>query len=275
MTQKVQPASPTCIRRIYVEGLFGQFVHDLHFGGDIPANPNLLILYGENGTGKTTLLWLVYHLLNREGKSGHRTYLARCQFKKLSVTFDNDVEIVAERAAATMGSFKLRIIRGDSVLGEFKYTVKDGRIPKTVSDEPAHIEFAAKLPEFNFGFLPYDRSTRLTAEAQRTLRESIRTTLGDPESASESPIRRSINLALGTARQQAIRSSNQGQLTANAIYTELVQRIARVPLTAPDSGADEVRLKLVGSLRDQANETLHYSKFGLICATHLDSQPKI
>jgi len=57
---------------------------------------------------------------------------------------------------------------------------------------------------------------------------------------------------------------NQGQLTVNAIYNELIGQIAQVPLTPPEAGIEEGRLKLLGRLHEQARLTRDYSKFGLI-----------
>jgi predicted ATP-binding protein involved in virulence len=90
-------------------GLFGQFNHDLKFGETTPKNTNLLILYGENGTGKTTLLWLVYHRLNKELAAGHRTYLSQFRFKKLCVTFSDSLEISESRDEPSGGGFFMQL----------------------------------------------------------------------------------------------------------------------------------------------------------------------
>src|SRR5437016_86890 len=246
-----------CIRRIVVDGLFGQFNHDLSFGDHKPDNPNLLILYGENGTGKTTVLWLLFHLLNKEPKQGHRTYLAGHQFKRIAVTFSDGIQISAERENADKGPFVMTLLRDESKLASFAYKVdKEGSIPTKVTDNELHAQFVAALPTFNFGFLPHDRSTRIhttTRRAHRTQR--ILLGLGESELT---PIQNSISHAMGTARRQAITASNQGQLTVNAIYTELIRQIALLPPTSPESGLEEGRFKLLGRLEEQARITKEY-----------------
>jgi|SRR5208283_1085076 len=263
MTPAEETTHKRFIERVYVEGLFGQFDHDLNFGDRRPSDPNLLILYGENGTGKTTLLWLMYHLLNKEGGRGHRSYLAGHQFKRIEVVFSDDVRMSAVRESATSGSFVMKLARPDAESSSFAYAInKEGKIPSSISAVKEHQEFIECLPAFNFGFLPHDRSTRIhSAKGDRGVADP-RAALGHPEPMS--PIRSSITNAIGTARRQAIMASNQGQLSVNAIYTELIRQIALVALTSPESGSDEVRYKLLGRLQEQARVTQQYSKFGLI-----------
>jgi energy-coupling factor transporter ATP-binding protein EcfA2 len=257
-----ESAEKRYIQRVLVTGLFGQFDHDLNFGDRKPTDPNLLILYGENGTGKTTLLWLVYHLLNKQSKEGHRTFLATQMFKKLEVTFSDGFQLSAERGTAQRGSFVMKVVQRGAKPASFKYDIdKQGSIPPGVSDQNDHRAFNERLPTFNFGFLPYDRSSR-TAVA-RTRRTAVPGTLTPEDSEQVSPIRSSINNAIGTAQAQAIMASNQGQLSVNAIYTELIRQIALVPLTAPDTGIDELRFKLLRRLQEQAALTQQYSEFGL------------
>lgn len=249
------------IRRIVVEGLFGQFDHDLGFGDRKPDNPSLLILYGENGTGKTTLLWLIFHLLNKQTRSGHRTYLAKHQFKKISVTFSDGIEVSAERSLPDKGSFVMTVLQDGAKLSSFSYEVdKEGTVPAKVTDEERHSQFVAALPAFNFGFLPHDRSTRIDESRRRPTR-THRVVLGEAE---QTPIQYSISHAIGTARRQAVTASNQGQLTVNAIYTELVGQIALLPPTPPESDIEEGRYKLLSRLEEQARITKEYSQFGLI-----------
>jgi ABC-type Mn2+/Zn2+ transport system ATPase subunit len=263
MTPPTKTAPQRFIRRITVDGLFGQFNHDLSFGEGTPDHPNLLILYGENGTGKTTILWLTYHLLNKTGGQGHRSYVAHQQFKRIRVTFSDGLEISAQREGPVVGSFVLASSSETGPSLNFTYKIDEkGVIPSTVSDDPVHTEFAKQLPEFNFGFLPHDRSTRAKTEDRRLVEATLRAHL--LESEPPSPIRVSIDGAIATARQQAIRASNQGQLTVNAIYTELIRQIAQVPLTPPETGVEEQRLLLLSRLRDQSQVTREYSKFGLM-----------
>ena len=56
----VEPDTSATIRRITVNDLFGRYTYVV----EPRDNSNLLILYGDNGSGKTTILRLLFHLLS-------------------------------------------------------------------------------------------------------------------------------------------------------------------------------------------------------------------
>jgi hypothetical protein len=187
----------------------------------------------------------------------HRTYLSRQQFKKLSVFFSDGVEISAERKTADAGPFEMKAVLGPEETKSYHYHPNaEGSIPSTVASEPANEQFSASLPLFNFGFLRRDRSTRSSNDNPKWARMTAR------GQAIDSPILISINKAFGTARQQTIAASNQGQLSVNAIYTELIEKIAKFPLSTIDAGPEEGRLRLLGRLQEQAKVTQQYSELG-------------
>jgi len=261
MASPPQSPVPRYIARIRVEGLFGQFDHDLVFRDGVPANPNLLILYGENGTGKTTLLWMLYHLLNRHPAEGHRSYLARQRFKRFFVRFTDGLQISAEREAARPGDFGMTLSQGQEQIAAYEYKAdENGRVPPATRKDPEHSRFVEALPYFNFGFLPHDRLTVSHEDGPQRRPPTLAPATPSEES---SPISSSIARAIGTARQRAIGASNQGQLTTNAIYTDLVQQIVHVDLTLPANGVEEKRLSLVQRLTHQARLAREYSRFGL------------
>lgn len=259
------PYDPTAnrfIEHIEAFGLFGQFNHDLKFREKLPENPNLLILYGENGTGKTTLLWLIYHLLNREVGRGHRSFLAKQRFKRLCIKFSDGLQIAAEREADEIGSFIMTVSYKSKTVANFEYEVAEDGSVKVPARDPHHLKFLERLPIFNLAFLAHSRLTKPDEDPRsrhwRTMAEikaGVKSVL---------PIEVSIAKALGIARQQAITASNAGQSTANSIYTELVDRISRMRLPVPESGAEEGRQKLIRRLELQSKTTAEYSNLGLI-----------
>lgn len=253
--------SPGYIRRIIVEGLFGQFDHDLRLAENQQASPNLLILYGLNGTGKTTILWLIYHLLSREIASGHRSYLARQRFKRLLVEFSDGTEISASRATDEAGKFAMAVRKAGRPVASYEYEVdKDGSVGIPSPDDSAHMLFWRSLPPFSLSFLPHDRLSE--REDEEHLRRRILGRIG-ARPAEEPPVRRWISLALGTARRRAIRASNEGQHTANTIYTDLVRKIAEVQLIAPPEGEEQQRGDLGRRLEEQSRLFQSYSALGL------------
>src|SRR3989338_4384843 len=85
----------TCID---IKNLFGQYNYHLK----IPryGNNNISkigIIYGDNGTGKTTILNLLFHLLSTGRKHGHRSAIAKIPFSCFVVTFSNGTKLSAFR----------------------------------------------------------------------------------------------------------------------------------------------------------------------------------
>ena len=56
------------------------------------------LLYGDNGTGKTTILNLAFHLLSSDLRRGHKTRIASVPFRNFTVTLDDQTTVFASRA---------------------------------------------------------------------------------------------------------------------------------------------------------------------------------
>ena len=61
------------------------------------SNGRIAVLYGDNGTGKTTILRLIYACLSPETGSGLRDYIARVFFEKFSIYLSNGISLVVEK----------------------------------------------------------------------------------------------------------------------------------------------------------------------------------
>ena len=97
---------PFAIVEIKVQGLFGYINQTLSSNRDTREHiSRLAILYGENGTGKTSLLRLAFHLLSPQVDRGHKSKLAETPFKLLSVRLRNGTLFKAERPNAKNGGF--------------------------------------------------------------------------------------------------------------------------------------------------------------------------
>lgn len=83
-----------------MDGLHGKFTYEIHVGvpsGSEDASSSeslasvsedrLTLLYGRNGTGKTSLLRLLFHALSAAPDRGHRTALREIRFRELKVSF--------------------------------------------------------------------------------------------------------------------------------------------------------------------------------------------
>jgi ABC-type multidrug transport system ATPase subunit len=75
------------IRRIRVERLFGRYTYDLKYVNADAESSRILILYGDNGSGKTTILRLIFNLLTHIDNMGHKTVLAETRARLRQATF--------------------------------------------------------------------------------------------------------------------------------------------------------------------------------------------
>jgi len=110
-------ASSTNITGVLVERLFGLYDYGLGaYGHEQPFESNLIVLYGDNGCGKTTLLRLVYHLLSKEQKRGHRTALGRIPLRRFQVRLEDGTEVgIARDGESINGTYRFFITRPGSV----------------------------------------------------------------------------------------------------------------------------------------------------------------
>lgn len=100
------------ITKISVNGLNGYLNRLIPWKSGLACQ----VIYGGNGSGKTSILTAIYHLLSTEDSSGHRTYLANLEFKKIAVSFDDNHTVSALRLDSNTGSYSLKVSLGRKVI---------------------------------------------------------------------------------------------------------------------------------------------------------------
>ncbi len=83
--------------------------------GAPPDESSLMVLYGGNGSGKSTILRVLFHLLSFEGSSGHRSYLAQLQFERVRVRFTDGSSLQASRPEPNRGDYDLSFETAEGV----------------------------------------------------------------------------------------------------------------------------------------------------------------
>src|SRR6266704_2357742 len=104
---------PWAISRVTVDRLFNLYSYELPPKSQRADFSRLLILYGDNGSGKTTILQLLFHLLSPEVMRGHKSFVARTMFQSMVVRFANGTTVSASRETARTGSFQMSIAGQD------------------------------------------------------------------------------------------------------------------------------------------------------------------
>lgn len=99
------------IDEIKVDKLFGHYNYTLR----APEESNFMILYGDNGCGKSSILSTIFHLLNPERTNGHRTAVSQIPFKKITINLSNGDAIEASRNNAHDEKYIVKGINGNKV----------------------------------------------------------------------------------------------------------------------------------------------------------------
>lgn len=71
----------------------------------------LVLLHGDNGSGKTTILRLLWNLLSHADDRGHRTYLAKTPFRELHVKFHDDSSLRVQKKKGLVGTYDVTLDR--------------------------------------------------------------------------------------------------------------------------------------------------------------------
>lgn len=259
------------ISHIVVEQLYGEFSYEI---GPVKedGDPRVLILYGSNGTGKSTILQLLRSLLSPSNTSGHRNRIAQIPFKKFEVNFMNGQRISATREKDLHGSYLLSISGGGEGSGirVFIKADSDGTVQTTKWSRNEQEQFQSFLKylsrvsrEVTFlddkrtfsRILDRDRA-RLRARINRMAHEGYWT---GAEDESEDPVSLSVDALVDSIRRESLLRQRRGSGDSQYIYKNLISTLA--------SGSSSVNISiddLVSRLRANESLSAELSEIGLI-----------
>ena len=215
------------IRTIVVEKLFGLYDYTLQI--PMNANENVFVLYGDNGTGKSTILRLVYHILSSEMGGGHKTYLANVAFKIFSVTFNDGTEVRAERNNKNgdlygdyLLSFKNKIENLQCLLPsewleeDHTYRIRTINIPS--KQRSVFIQILSRLEGLNVFYISDNRNEdkRDYAEFARHLKKN---------QLVEDSVEKEMSLLHEWIVGQALEASKKGEEGTSDIYMKILSKL--------------------------------------------------
>ena len=280
------------IRRIYVERLFGQYTYDL-LDKDLPLDTatKLLLLYGDNGSGKTTIMRILFFLLSHLDGQGHKTKVAQIRFKTFNVEFADGTSVVAERPQDVVGPYDLRVAKGGEVVARAPYGLEEmhpaearkvdpDRIVRYYEESAAreieHAKLLQFLKDINLGaiYLTDNRRVLTTIpglvprESGRDVGVVMRTMrkLADDES-DRGALAFAVHQISSWATRQAFRGSAQGEEDVNSAYAAIMKRLAYAPRYATQGANLQA---VIEALKDQGRRSPEFVRFGLIKALKVD-----
>jgi predicted ATPase len=248
------------VSQINVEALFGEFTYKIG-PLKVGADPRVIVLYGDNGTGKTTILQLLRSLLSPSNVLGHRSRVAKFPFKKFEIIFRDGTTITASREKEIVGPYLLSISGANDfgVVRSYVKTdqhldVKSSTWTRTEQGQfQAVIERLAQISS-EVGFLDdkrtFTRSDFGGRERLQQLRQIYPEGLFTTSSASDldDPVADSVAEMVDSVRKEALLRQRRGAGDSQSIYKNLIGTLARGATPAVHS-IEGLRQRLVETER--------------------------
>ncbi|GAA2841879.1 hypothetical protein GCM10010441_77470 [Kitasatospora paracochleata] len=311
----MKPPLSTLISAVEVEDLFGRYSYEMSFGSSESSGSRarrLTLIYGSNGSGKTTVLRLLWHTLSPSDSNGHRTSIAKTPFKSFSVHLTTGDEIRLSKIDGLYGNFVAKVRSGGKqTVEQYYYLNPDGdnviAVPRSLVSRRADqlkIDLGPDAAEWEIramrdleirrharrsagddAFVAYlksldaapylladdrqiygdkiarsrdeDRHFRIAIESGRVIENEAP---GSSRGVTEE-LATAISRANEMIQQQALSGGFQGSSRSNNAYVEILKRAALTDLSKSD---ETTRDMLIRRIEDLADETLAYSKYGLL-----------
>lgn len=268
------------ISSIIIEGLFGKFNYQIPSKSEENNISKLLILYGENGTGKTTILQLLFDALSSVQHRGLKTRLARTPFRSLEVKFNNGSRVTFRKEANFVGPFRATFFhQGHPPKKILVETIEDGRV---IAESPGTQDLFKALRELDidFYFLTDDRAFHSTlfssdqeedevfwgrdgpVEVSRQVRvRGIHTWVPlEERRAQEIEIQMAIGRLERWFQQKVLTGSSVGDESAHTVLMGVLREISQTP--AGHEEASDIKTEF-GRIKALSKRSETFSSFGL------------
>ncbi len=264
------------VKRVRIEGLFEQFTYDLSPQAAESSDYSLFLLYGDNGAGKSTILRLMFHLLNPDPFGGHRTFVSQIPFCRIEIELTSGLVLSASKKEPfNKENYSIRLVNTSSGIDigwEWKSESKEK------ADEEVYGEYCNELKKAGlaFHFLSDSRKVAGLDEEHRRRFMKARGAWGDDSDdfrisieadehghlTTELLVKDAVDRTIQWFQQQALSGTNVGYTSVNTIYSELIRRFVE-----PDEDQDSNKTHSIEELRQRlsslAFRNAQFSSYGL------------
>ena len=215
------------IIKIEVKKLFGLYDYSLQIS---PKQDNIFILYGDNGTGKSTILRLIYHMLTSEYGRAHKTYLANVAFELFEITFDDNTVISAKRKTTSKdlkGVYTLCLKNGNNTISciipsEYNEENHEYSVRLNMFDEIRRLTYqqlVEKLNEFNVFYIS-DKRNEENIDSNYDINYK-------KHQQTEDPIAKEMRSLHAWIKAQALAANKKGEEGTSDIYSRILSKLGK------------------------------------------------
>jgi energy-coupling factor transporter ATP-binding protein EcfA2 len=279
------------IESIVVKRLFDTNDYQLQTKSRESNTDKIMILYGDNGSGKTTILKCLFHLLAPEDGEGHKSQVAAIPFHRFEVVFNTGDRVWAQRPESRpSGSFTMGVQIGRKKEAAVEFIADKNNIVKATSDKHnAQIKkFLGALRELSVSLylLSDDRTVQLAGrdkrsgsiqpdmeliseedivfyhDAPRGMSPTLRRPI-DLEKMAQNLLAQSLKRAEAWIQTQVLHSSSIGESSVNSLYNEILKRLTTLQI-GETLQLDDNKRSIEERVRQLENRSRKYSKYGLL-----------
>ena len=235
-----------------------------------------MLLYGDNGAGKSTILNIAFHLLHPEPYKGHRSAIGPIPFRFVKIVLTSGYVVTAEKQDPfDETQYCIRLSHPDSGT-VIEYVWEYGRRAREHVDS-AYSQYCEFFRKIGVAFHFLSDTRQVAGLAENSIEESpmrIFRKLTHRERAhvhrerdwttveAEVVVGEAVNRTIEGLRQLALTGTSAGYTLVNAIYEELISRIVE-----PGNDAEESNVLPISELRknlaDLRRRNSNYAKYGL------------
>tara|TARA_R110002124_G_scaffold101499_1_gene249113 strand:- start:1138 stop:2505 length:1368 start_codon:yes stop_codon:yes gene_type:complete len=281
----------TYVKSFTVEKLFGELSYrNISLAHSANQLSPIAVIHGDNGTGKTTILKLLYAVLSPTTNRGHRTLIAETPFESLCIEFSDDTKINIEKKEL-YGSYSY-VFSGTGTSKRLHVkTSSDGRVKSQESIE--QIENRLKEKNLDILFVDHERTVQstfsfisdifddeTTSERWALYHQDLleldtpqRRLLRKSQRLDDEPLPKIVDAVEYWFRTMSFQQGNMGEQNASAVYLEIINALVSQTSNKLDDNKAKIDIRM--TLQNLEETTKSYINHGLLSEYPFDKMHSI